>query len=79
MHKSSTQYLGLDVHTDSINITVADAPREAEVRHLGSVPGARAGHAEDGTFDATSRLAGVPALDHQERRAGGSAGQAAGT
>ena len=38
MRKSSTLFVGLDVQ-DSIDIAVAEAPRDAEVHHLGTVRG----------------------------------------
>lgn len=39
MRKSSALHAGLDVHANSIDVTVAEADAGREVRHVGSVGG----------------------------------------
>lgn len=39
MTKTTTASVGLDGHTDSVDIAVAEAGRRGEVRHVGTVAG----------------------------------------
>ena len=37
MRQSTTLFVGLDAHKDSVDIALADAKRDAPVRHLATV------------------------------------------